>query len=295
MSKGTIFNIQKFSLHDGPGIRTTVFLKGCPLKCTWCSNPESQFERVQILYDKSKCTNCNICINSCLFSAISSDHNIDNEKCTGCLQCVKQCPNNALSHEGELKEISEIMQVVMQDIDFYIESDGGVTLSGGEVCSQPSFAIELIKACKKENLHVAIETTGFTTNEKFKAIIEDVDLLLFDMKHYDDNKHIEHTGVSNKLIIENMKYACAINKDIIARIPVIPGVNDQLYDAASFCTLLQEIGIKEVNLLPFHQFGSKKYELLNMKYAFENIKQLHPEDLYDYQKVFTDYGFNCYF
>ncbi|MBU5453986.1 glycyl-radical enzyme activating protein [Caproiciproducens sp. MSJ-32] len=293
-----IFNIQKFSLHDGPGIRTVVFFKGCPLACKWCSNPESQNPLIEITWDKSKCIHCLRCVQICPQKAITHVNDkiiIDRRKCDGCLKCVDGCSQNALNNEGEFKEINDIINEILKDLPFYEESNGGVTLSGGEVLSQYKQAIELIKECKKHNLHVAIETTGYGARDEFKALIEDVDLLLFDMKHYDSDKHFEGTGVYNEIIIENMTYAVKSGKIIIARIPVIPDFNDSLKDALEFSKLLKNIGIKDVNLLPFHQFGQRKYELLNREYSLKLVKQLHPEDLKDYQKVFLDEGLNCYF
>lgn len=293
-----IFNIQKFSLHDGPGIRTVVFFKGCPLACKWCSNPKSQNPSIEITWDKSKCVHCLKCVQICPQKAITHSNNkiiIDRRKCDGCLKCVDECSQNALNNEGEYKEISDIINEILKDLPFYEESNGGVTLSGGEVLSQYKQAIELIKECKKHNIHVAIETTGYASQNEFKALIEDVDLLLFDMKHYDSDKHYEGTGVYNEIIIENMTYAVNSGKMIIGRIPVIPGFNASLKDALEFSKLLKKIGVKEVNLLPFHQLGQRKYELLNRDYSLKLVKQLHPEDLKDYQKVFLDEGLNCYF
>lgn len=259
--KACIFNIQKYSIHDGPGIRTVVFFKGCPLRCLWCSNPESQDTKIQIICDKTN----------------SSD------------------PNKSLPAEGKLLTVAEVMKEVMKDKVFYEESNGGVTLSGGEVLMQHEFAAQLLKLLKERNIHTAIETTGFTSNEIFSEFIENVDLLLFDMKHYDREKHFKATKVYNDLIIENLKTAINMEKEVIVRIPVIPGINSSLEDAEGFCRLLKPLNAKKVNLLPFHQFGQKKYTLLNRPYAFENVKQLHEEDLLEYKNIFLKNGFNCYF
>mgnify|MGYP000851683003 FL=1 len=259
--KACIFNIQKYSIHDGPGIRTVVFFKGCPLRCMWCSNPESQDTKIQILCDKTSCSDS----------------------------------NNSLPKEAKLLTVNEVMNEVMKDKVFYEESNGGVTLSGGEVLMQHEFAAQLLKLLKDENVHTAIETTGFTSKEIFSGFIKNVDLLLFDIKHYDREKHFKATKVYNDLIIENLKTAINMGKEVIVRIPVIPGINSSLEDAEGFCTLLNPLGAKEVNLLPFHQYGQKKYTLLNMPYAFENVPQLHEEDLSEYKNIFIENGFNCYF
>lgn len=296
--KACIFNIQKYSIHDGPGIRTVLFFKGCPLSCLWCSNPESQDPNIQIICDETKCVKCLHCIDVCPKNAISLSNNyieIDSKKCISCFTCKNSCPNKALSVEGEFLTISEVMKEIMKDEMFYEESNGGVTLSGGEVLMHHEFASQLLKLLKEKNIHTAIETTGYTSNEIFSKFIENVDLLLFDMKHYDREKHFKATNVYNDLIIENLKIAIDIRKEVIIRIPVIPNINSSLEDAKGFCKLLKSVNAKKVNLLPFHQFGQKKYQLLNKFYTFENTQQLHEEDLLDYKNIFIENGFDCYF
>lgn len=298
MEKGITFNIQKFSIHDGPGIRTTVFFKGCPLRCEWCSNPESQIKNVQILHDQSKCSYCLSCVAACPNGAITHEDNkiiINEGKCVGCLTCVNLCPNRALSYEGDYQTIEEIVDICMQDIDFYEESGGGVTISGGEGMSQPEFLKRLIAELKKNSVHVAIETTGYVKKETFEELARELDLLLFDVKHYDREKHYNGTKVYNDLIVENLKWAIDNGIEVLPRIPVIPDFNDSLEDAEGLAKLLVEVGAKKVQLLPFHQFGEKKYELLNRNYKYKNKKALYPEDLEEYQKIFEDKGLNCFF
>ena len=298
MEKGITFNIQKFSIHDGPGIRTTVFFKGCPLRCEWCSNPESQIKNVQILHDQSKCSYCLSCVAACPNGAITHEDNkiiINEGKCVGCLTCVNLCPNRALSYEGDYQTIEEIVDICMQDIDFYEESGGGVTISGGEGMSQPDFLKKLIAELKKNSVHVAIETTGYVKKETFEELARELDLLLFDVKHYDREKHYNGTKVYNDLIVENLKWAIDNGIEVLPRIPVIPDFNDSLEDAEGLAKLLVEVGAKKVQLLPFHQFGEKKYELLNRNYKYKNKKALYPEDLEEYQKIFLDKGLNCFF
>lgn len=298
MNKGMIFNIQKFSIHDGPGIRTTVFLKGCPLRCLWCANPESQLDQIQILYDYDKCAHCQTCVHTCPHQAITYQNQrivIDNQKCVGCLSCVHSCPQRALSHEGEYKSLDEVVEICLQDKVFYEESQGGVTISGGEGMSQPAFLKALVKRLKEEDIHLAIETTGYIPQETFQELAVLFDLLLFDVKHYDSQKHYEGTHVHNELIIENLKWAIENNINVLPRIPVIPDFNDSLEDAHGLATLLSSLQIKKVQLLPFHQFGEKKYELLNKEYTFKNKKALHPEDLKEYQQIFLNQGLNCFF
>lgn len=298
MEKGITFNIQKFSIHDGPGIRTTVFFKGCPLRCEWCSNPESQIKNVQILHDQSKCSYCLSCVAACPNGAITHEDNkiiINEDKCVGCLTCVNSCPNRALSYEGDYQTIEEIVDICMQDIDFYEESGGGVTISGGEGMSQPEFLKKLISELKKNSVHVAIETTGYVKKEIFEELAKELDLLLFDVKHYDREKHYNGTKVYNDLIVENLKWAIDNGIEVLPRIPVIPDFNNSLEDAEGLAELLVEVGAKKVQLLPFHQFGEKKYELLNRNYKYKNKKALYPEELEEYQKIFLDKGLNCFF
>lgn len=256
---GTIFNIQKFSLNDGPGIRTVVFFKGCPLKCSWCANPESQSAALEIPWD------------------------------------IKKAPPQLLKLKGERKSVDKIVRIVMQDEPFYRKSGGGVTLSGGEALLQPDFAIALLQACKACGLHTAMETTGFAAPAVFRQVIGHLDLLLFDIKHWDEEKHKEYTGVSNLPILANMKYAIEHGKEVLPRLPVIPGVNATLEDAAGFVRRLREAGAGKVQLLPFHQFGENKYRLLGRNYAFENRQALHPEDLEEYRQVFLAEGIEAFF
>jgi pyruvate formate lyase activating enzyme len=249
-----IFNIQRYSIHDGPGIRTVVFFKGCPLKCLWCSNPESQSPNLQFVLDEDK---------------------------------------KALTKYGEFRSLDYVIKELIKDKDFYEESNGGVTLSGGEVLQQHEFAIALLKKLKEQGVHTACETTGYTSPEIFQTFINNVDLLLFDLKHYDSERHYEATKVHNEKIILNLKTAISQGKEVIIRIPVIPNVNDSLEDAEGFCRLLKEVGATKVNLLPFHQFGEKKYTLLNKEYLFADVAQLQEEDLQEYKNIFLKNGLAC--
>ena len=252
--KGLIFNIQKFSINDGPGIRSTVFFTGCPLSCRWCSNPESQ--------NRNK-------------------------------EAVRVCKDPKLM--GKEWTVEEVLKEVEKDRCFYEESGGGMTLSGGEVLQQHNFAVALLTEAKKRSLHCAAETTGYAPREIFAEFVRHIDLLLFDMKHSDREIHREKTGVYNDIIIDNMRYAVEQKVPVIARIPVIPRFNASLGAAREMAALLKDIGIKEVHLLPFHQFGEKKYEQLGLAYEMLGVKQMHPEMLEKYQKVFLDEGMDCTF
>lgn len=300
--KGNVFNIQKFSIHDGPGIRTTVFFKGCPLRCQWCANPESQSANIQITYEPQKCQGCRRCINNCPKHCIFYEPNngagrihIDYDKCTACRSCVNSCLPKALRAEGEMMEMEKVLSACLQDIDFYVESKGGVTLSGGECMCQPNFVQALIAELKKYHIHVAAETTGYVKQEIFHHLAPMFDLLLFDVKHYSSDKHFGGTGVHNELIIANLTWAFQQGLNILPRIPVIPGFNATVSDADGIADLLAEIGFQNAQLLPFHQFGERKYELLSKDYFFKDIKALCPEELVDYQQVFFRHGIHACF
>jgi pyruvate formate lyase activating enzyme len=276
-SKGMVFNIQKFSLHDGPGIRTVIFLKGCPLRCPWCSNPESLSKKVQITWNKHTCISCNACIKACPESAITSIHGdivIDEDLCTGCLLCTQICPTNSLAYEGAPYSIDEIMNEVLKDKPFYDESGGGITLSGGEVLQQAPFATELLKEAKKHHIHTAAETTCYCD-------------------HYDSDKHEKIVGVPLDQILDNIRFAVSQKKDIIARIPVIPDFNFSIDDAEHFCTLLKSLEVRNVNLLPYHNYGENKYALLNKPYAMAGYDSIHKNDpkYIEYVNVFKHHGF----
>lgn len=295
---GIIFNIQKFSVNDGPGIRTVVFLKGCPLRCRWCANPESQISKTQVLWNQNKCLHCHHCFESCTVNAISDTDGhiqIDSSKCNGCTCCIQQCPGKALAIEGERKTVQEILDIVLQDSVFYEESGGGITLSGGELLSQPEFSTELLLAAKENGLHTCCETTGFAQPKIFKQVMQYVDYILFDIKHWNAVKHKEGTGVSNELILKNMKYAASTQKKILPRLPIIPHYNDSLADAHGFVRCLQELSLLEIQLLPFHQFGENKYDLLGMDYFYADAPALHKEDLKNFRQIFLDAGINAFF
>lgn len=295
---GTVFNIQKFSVNDGPGIRTVVFFKGCPLHCRWCANPESQLAKVQLFHDEKKCIHCMHCIDVCDYNAISSNNgkiHISPLACTACGKCIPECPGSALSREGYETTVEKVMYEVMQDEVFYEESGGGITLSGGELFMQWEFAVEILLAAKEKNLHTCVETTGFVKEEIFDRVISLVDHVFFDVKHYDSEKHKEGTGVDNTLILHNLAHAIALGKTVLPRIPVIPGYNNTIEDAYGFARVLKDAGAARVQLLPFHQFGENKYGLLDQEYAYSDVPALHREDLEEYRNVFVKEGIDAFF
>ncbi len=305
---GVVFNLQRFSLHDGPGIRTIVFFKGCPLRCHWCSNPESQKYQPELIFNQSKCLGCEGCIRTCpegaiSFASISSQPEqavspsrkssllwLDRVKCTGCGGCVKSCPSEALYMEGYKTTVKDILEEVMKDSAFYKNSSGGITLSGGEVLAQPDFAYALLYMSKQYGIHTVVETAGYASFEALHRIMAVTDIFLYDLKHYDEAKHLYYTGVKLTDILENLQSLLEAGAEVILRIPVIPEVNDSEEDAKHFGQLLKSMGIKKVNLLPFHQLGEYKYNLLQQNYAFGGKKVLKDEDVEDYKQMIASYG-----
>ena len=278
---GSIFNIQKFCLHDGPGIRTTVFFKGCNLRCKWCANPESQRQDIQITRDKKKCVGCGKCAEVCPQTR---------ESCIACGACVSACPNGAIGKEGRRVTAEETVTEVMKDKAFYDHSGGGVTFSGGEVLLQWDFAKELAARLKAQGVHIAVETAGAVPESVFLSALKTVDYVLMDLKHYDSAAHLAGTGMDNTQILKNLECLQRSGVPFLVRIPVIPGFNDTQADAEGFAKRLTDLGIYTAELLPFHQLGQHKYELLDMDYAYAACKQLHREDLMPFREVLIRYG-----
>jgi len=291
--RGNIFNIQKFCLHDGPGIRTTVFFKGCNLRCAWCANPESQQTGMQLTLDRKKCTACARCVNICPTRAreiVDGRLCFNQDLCSGCGLCIGQCPVQAIGREGRSVSAHEVAQEVLKDQVFYAHSGGGVTFSGGEVLMQQEFAVELARLMRAQGVHVAIETAASVPMEQFSAFLNEIDYAIIDLKHYDDAAHRRGTGLGNADILKNILAVQKSGLGFLVRIPVIPGFNASLEDAQRFVQLLKEMDIHEVQLLPFHQLGERKYALLDREYAFAGAPQLHREDLLEYAAVFEKNG-----
>ena len=271
--KAKIFEIKRFAVHDGDGIRTTVFFKGCPLKCVWCHNPEGIDFKPQLAYYSHKCIGCRECIVICPVSAhtISEDmHSYDREKCIACGKCADICLGNALSFYGKEMTVDELLPILLEDKEFYENSGGGVTLSGGECLMHPEFCEELLKRLKAEGIHTAVDTCGFVSKEAFDKVMPYTDIFLYDLKAFDENVHIKCTGQSNKVILKNLKYLDDCGKKSEIRIPYVPNFNnDQIEKIAKFLKGLKNT--TKVRVLPYHNYAGSKYAALNIKNTLPEI------------------------
>jgi len=267
---GLVFNIQRFSVHDGPGIRTTVFMKGCPLSCLWCSNPESQDFGPQLMTRDIKCSGCGACAQSCPQSAIrigTHGRHIDWDRCDQCLKCVDACQYGALARSGNKMGVEAVLEEVMRDRLFYKNSGGGITVSGGEPLLQSEFTGALLQACKIEGLHTAVDTTGYVAWSKIQQVAPWADLMLWDIKHLDPLEHERATGVGNQLILENVKRASALTR-IWLRIPLIAGFNDGDDHMLAVIALALKINAKKISLLPYHEGGRSKNDQIGRAYPY---------------------------
>ena len=298
--KAFIFNKQKYNMYDGPGVRTLVFFKGCPLRCKWCSNPEGLERKYQIMFKPTTCVSCGSCVPVCpqkIHSISSSgEHIIDRSiDCIGCGQCVEACIPEALKVAGEQVPISELLEYVEQDRAFYDQSGGGVTLGGGEVTSQPEAAINLLQACKQEGLHTALETCGYTKKETILRFAEYVDLFLFDLKHIDPDRHFELTGVRNEMILENLEELIMKRNHVKVRMPMLKGINDseaEIRGVIEFLKPFREFkNFEGIDLLPYHKLGVNKYVQLGMDYPIEGDPSLDDADLDRIEGWIREYDF----
>ncbi|MFX1551014.1 MAG: glycyl-radical enzyme activating protein [Promethearchaeota archaeon] len=291
--EGFIFNIQRYSIHDGPGIRTTVFLKGCPLKCKWCSNPESINPYPEIFLRKERCDKCGRCLDVCGPKAIAFDNEtiqINRTQCNFCMKCVEVCDLNVINSIGKKVTLNEVVSEVMQDELFYNNSGGGVTISGGEPLFQLEFTLNLLKEFKKKSLHTTIDTTGYAKSEDFDKILPYTDLLLFDVKHLNSEFHQKETGVPNEKILKNLESCLKKKKKVWIRIPVIPGFNDSNQYMNELAQFLSKKPIEKSSLLKYHEWGKHKYGYLDRIYPLPNISFISDEQMENLKIIMESYG-----
>ena len=291
---GNIFDIRRFSIHDGPGVRTTVFFKGCPLRCWWCHNPEGQVGRPERIFRDNRCLRCQACVVACKQGAIRLDGDqiiTDDEKCTLCGACVETCYAEARQIVGREMTTAQVISEIERDIAFYDESAGGVTLSGGEPLMQSDYLHELLLACADRGIHTALDTCGFACWETFDWIRPHVDLFLYDLKLIDQDRHQKFTGASNIRILENLKRLSEHGHNINLRVPVIPGINDDTGNIRAVAAFAVGLPcLNQVDILPYHTAAISKYERMHRTYRVSELHPPSPERIAEITQTFEEFG-----
>ena len=295
---GTILTIQHYAVHDGPGIRTLVFMKGCPLRCSWCCNPESQSAQPQLRYLKFHCKACLECVEHCPTASVSaSDDGMQRsfDECIVCESkvCIEKCNYDAITLSGKEITATELVKAIALDIPFYRNSGGGVTFSGGEPLMQPAFLLEVLKECKAFEIHTAIETCGWADRKAFQNILPFTDLFLFDLKIMDPESHLMHTGRKIGPILENLAFLASENADIIIRLPLVPGITDTLPNMESIAETMLANDLKRICLEPYHSLGQAKYEEHGLKCSLDHLELYNMQQINKLCEFFTLHGLLC--
>lgn len=292
--KGFIFDIRRYTIHDGPGIRTTVFFKGCPLNCIWCHNPEGLEMEPELIHYQNRCIKCLECLAVCDENALSMANNtlnINYDLCSLCFKCVQVCNSEAIERIGREVSAKEVMEEVEKDMIFYETSGGGVTFSGGEPLMQPDFLMALLKTCKKKHIHTALDTSGYAPFELIDKLSQYIDLFLYDLKIIDNDKHKTYISKDNLLILKNLKRLAVLKKNIIIRIPIIPGFNDNMRAIRDIADFVVSLGtIQEINLLPYHKAANEKYNQLKKSNRMKKMDIVSEEKLESIKKSLAKYG-----
>ena len=289
---GTVFNIMHYALHDGPGIRTVVFLKGCPLSCLWCHNPEGQTPGPELMLFADRCTACGDCVRVCPQGAARLVDGVPcvTEACAACGECVEACVQGARTLAGRRMTVPDVLAAVLRDRIFMEESGGGVTISGGEPLMQAAFLRELVEACGREHLPVAVETCGVGARDDLLWLAQQGVLFLYDVKLVDEPRHRQWTGHGNAEILANLRALTEAGARVVVRLPVIPGANDDDANARQLVALLQDLGVRRVDLLPYHRIGTEKYVRLGRQYALLELQPPSAEELGRLQEMFEAAG-----
>ncbi len=291
--KGLIFNIQKFTLHDGPGIRTAIFFKGCPLSCMWCQNPEGLKKQKELFRSSYKCIDCKTCIKACLKEAIKIEGQgpvIDRSNCMLCLACAEVCPTGALEAVGKEVTLKELTDEVLKDRLIFEESGGGATLSGGEPLMQDVFTVELLKTLKASNVNTAVETSGFVSRKVLDNAAPWTDLFIYDLKVIDPDKCSDYTGFTCSPVINNLKHLAKKGCLLEVRMPLIPGINDHDYNLNQVASILNENGINELELIPYHNMAEGKYKGLGLEYRASHLQPPEEKQLAAAKEAFNRKG-----
>ncbi|QRN84545.1 glycyl-radical enzyme activating protein (plasmid) [Chloroflexota bacterium] len=294
--EGWVLNIERYTLHDGPGIRTTVFLKGCPLRCLWCSNPESQMGSPEIVYFEDKCIGCGRCVGVCPQDAIVQEKpgepvTVLFDRCDGCGKCIDSCYVEALTLAGEKMTAEEVVSIIERDWPFYKHSQGGVTLSGGEALAQPAFSAEVLRLCQAKGIHTAIQTSGQAPLKNLQQVLPYLDLVIFDIKHMDNKTHQKLTGVPNGQILDNLSYINSSGTPIVIQVPLIPGLNDSEENLDNLAKLVKSLpSVMGLSLLSYHTLGTTKYRCTGREYALIDLPKASPDYLEEKKAYFVAKG-----